>query len=532
QTFRSQELCNLLWALAVMRHRPPGDWLGGLMGQLYGRAPGLTAQDVAHVCWSLAVLRVRPGLPLLQRLLVRALGVRRELTPQALILTLWGLSRLRVALPERAVALLLQGGMGASALAAAAEEAGVEAPTEAAPPGVRHPPPPPVHAAANAASSSSVQMEVPEAARASSVITPGDLAGAAVVLARCRHMPPRRWLARWYGAVAAWRQRFTPTELATLLYGIAVLGLRPMGHWLDLMLTEVERHVTAAAGAADPLVATVAEVARWRRSDGLVAAAALGTGTTAAADGGEQQTASVFTATAAAAAGARCRCRLSATQLTLVLWSVARLGHPPPPAWVGAVAGGVAERLEEFNPREAAATLRALSQLMGAAAERRRAEQAAGRGGTGRRRRHHLRTRSSSSSSPYRSSGVAAPTSGGASLGGGRGSLAALVAVGHLSMHAGGSAGDGMGAAEEEEEEEEAEEAGEEEEAEEAEEEEDELEALVSGLVARLAESLPERCLYGTLRAASLARSGGGGGGGVGGGGVSYATAADQQLLE
>lgn len=44
QVFHTQELCNLLWAMAVCRHRPPARWLVAALGLLAERAEGLEPQ--------------------------------------------------------------------------------------------------------------------------------------------------------------------------------------------------------------------------------------------------------------------------------------------------------------------------------------------------------------------------------------------------------------------------------------------------------------------------------------------------------
>eukprot|EP00198_Chlamydomonas_reinhardtii_P004578 XP_001693914.1 predicted protein [Chlamydomonas reinhardtii] len=258
--FHTQELCNLLWAMAVCRHRPPARWLVAALGLLAERAEGLEPQDVSNVCWSLAALRVRPGVPLLQRLVARALAVRRRMKPLEVISTLWGLSRLRVQLPERAVALLLRGGLGAAVLAPpAAAAASTAAAAAAAHQGDESDD---VGSTAGAASPAQRVRARPNrlghraaaagAAAGGPVAGPGDLAGAALVLARCRVVPDGRWMSRFYAAVARELQRFGPRELVTLLYSLGALsrsaGLRPEPRWLDTLLARAER----LAGAAPP----------------------------------------------------------------------------------------------------------------------------------------------------------------------------------------------------------------------------------------------------------------------------------------
>ena len=137
---------------------------------------------------------------------------------QEVISTLWGLSRLRVQLPERAVALLLRGGLGAAVLAPpAAAAASTAAAAAAAHQGDESDD---VGSTAGAASPAQRVRARPNrlghraaaagAAAGGPVAGPGDLAGAALVLARCRVVPDGRWMSRFYAAVARELQRFGP----------------------------------------------------------------------------------------------------------------------------------------------------------------------------------------------------------------------------------------------------------------------------------------------------------------------------------
>ncbi|PNH02320.1 hypothetical protein TSOC_011713 [Tetrabaena socialis] len=492
----------------------------GRLAVASGRSHLAAGRDVSHVLWSLAVLNVRPGLPLLQRLVSRALAVRRNQTPQCLVMSLWGLSRLRVALPEPAVALLLRSGMGAAALA----------------PGGR--------------------------------AGPGDLAGAALVLARCRHVPHRRWLARFYGAVARQVDGFRPGELCNLLYGMSALGLRPEPRWLDRVLAAVERHAAGASGttvaAATATGAAPAEVAgvagggagmaivgarpsdsssgdggasslgggrSGSNSSARPASGSWGSGAASITGGGGEYGEAVRDATPShlraaavrpprsesgwgllAAAQAQAQGQpfpglgrlgqpmahgspraqqhrtfdgaaaqeagaFGPVQLATVLWAVARLGHVPAEAWLASMARAVADRAQEFGPQEAAAVITAVNSLAPKKWRRPASRRHIGRGG--------------SSVGSGGGTGKQLPSGGAGALavygGGSGGSM-------YGGSHSGGNGGGSSSSCS--------------------------CQEAVGGLVARLAGSLPERTLYGTLRALSLVQ------------GMSYATVADQLLVE
>jgi hypothetical protein len=116
-------------------------------------------------------------------------------------MTLWGLSRLGVQVPERAVALLLQGALGAAALYG----------TLSPPPPLASPPP------SSSSPAASAPLPPPPSSLSPSpgswsgrAVGPGDLAGVALVLAHCRHVPPRRWLVRFCAAVSRQLPLFRP----------------------------------------------------------------------------------------------------------------------------------------------------------------------------------------------------------------------------------------------------------------------------------------------------------------------------------
>ncbi|GIL73551.1 hypothetical protein Vretifemale_3694 [Volvox reticuliferus] len=342
--------------------------------------------------------------------------------------------------------------------------------------------------------------------------SPAELAGAALVLAHCRHVPPYSWLVRYCAAVARQLHLFGPRELSTLLYGIGRLGpmgLRVDSRWLDRLLAEVERMAAPPPPSpmqADSCTNPPGMALRHRLKLDVVAAAAVEHDYAGGGGGGGGAVFAILenrAAEAAVAAEVRQECaasaavhsglnsasthlssavsppprrrqhdhdqlpgteRLSAAQLAILLWAVARLGHKPPGAWVAAMARQVAARLEEFEAREIATTIRALQELAPATAApysccsdvRRRSRS----GGKWRGKGHSVDTNGPS------------PCDNGSS---------------DTSTSNDGSCGE-----------------------------------AVAGLAIRLAAKLPERNLYSTLRAASLSY----------GSGMPYATIADQLITD
>ncbi|KAG2491559.1 hypothetical protein HYH03_010128 [Edaphochlamys debaryana] len=374
-----QELVNLLWAAARLRHRPPGAWLAAALDELArrARAGGLCAQSIPVALWSLAALRVRPGLPALQALTGRALGVRRSLTPQGVVLTLWSLARLRVQLPERVVGLLLRGGLGRAALGGGADgpsasgrglglepmeglgEGEGEGEAGAAP-----------SAAASAASVGGRGRRGRSSGGGGGVVAarPEDLAGAALALALCRHVPPQRWLVAFEAAVARQLRGFGPRELVTLLYGISALGVRPHAHWLDQVLAQLAHLASPPqpqpADPPPPRHPTPAPLAHAPATHPTHLPAPPRAPASAPAEGGPGERGEVRRSRAPAA--------LDCAGLALALWAVTQLDYAPAPAWVGAMAGAVADRarMGDCDPLAAASAVQALQQLS-AAAERR-----------------------------------------------------------------------------------------------------------------------------------------------------------------
>ncbi|GLI64662.1 hypothetical protein VaNZ11_007990, partial [Volvox africanus] len=534
ESFTTPELVNLLWAFAVLRHNPGRSWMAGALGLLRDRATGMSPQDVSTLCWSLAVMKVRPGLPLLQRLVARALAVRRVMGPQSLVNTLWGLSRLRVQLPERAVALLLEGGLGATALYGTPNTMTSRSSCAGASGSGRY-----------SRSVFDIAPRPPRVAAAAVAASPAELAGTALVLAHCRHVPPYSWLIRYCSAVARQLHLFGPRELSTLLYGIGrlgPLGLRVDSRWLDRLLTAVEQMAAAAAPSllSPPLVPMQSDscteppgkaVRHRPKVEAVAATVAVGGGGGTGSAVQDNQAVMAVAAGAAFADEEHHECaaavraavhsdvhsistqfstaalrpplqlparrrqvekqppppspehqpqrreseRISASQIAIVLWAVARLGHNPPEAWVTTMARQVAARLEELEAREIATTIRALQELAPAG------------GPAGPSDTVVFWRRTATSPSYVRSNSSSVRKWRGRDSGRTGGSNGGSCSNGSSNINTRNSS------------------CGE----------------AVAGLITRLVSKLPERNLYGTLRAASLSN-----------GGMSYATVADQLLTD
>jgi len=95
--FKPNELSNILWAFAVLRHRPCDATMHDFAALASRQRGRLGAQNVANVLWAFASLRFHPGDEVMSELADVAAGMARDahlLTPQGLANIMWGFASL------------------------------------------------------------------------------------------------------------------------------------------------------------------------------------------------------------------------------------------------------------------------------------------------------------------------------------------------------------------------------------------------------------------------------------------------------
>lgn len=90
-----REACNVLWALAVMRHHPGVLWMKRFVRRTAKLMPGFTPADIVSCSWALASIGYRPP-SAWQQMLVDACKYKLGLfRPHELALLLWSLAKLQ-----------------------------------------------------------------------------------------------------------------------------------------------------------------------------------------------------------------------------------------------------------------------------------------------------------------------------------------------------------------------------------------------------------------------------------------------------
>jgi len=108
--FDQQNLANLLWAFAILDHRPVGSLLGAVEGLVRTRnfARSMTDQSLSSLLWALGKLGATINPVALETLLRRALNLSDSLSGQSVANIVWALARFGCTMQELDPALIFK----------------------------------------------------------------------------------------------------------------------------------------------------------------------------------------------------------------------------------------------------------------------------------------------------------------------------------------------------------------------------------------------------------------------------------------